>query len=214
MDRVANSGAARGYSLVELLVALAVLALLMTTIYDGFRYANGIQSRTIALSQNHHDVAHAQDFLRDLIASTTGGVRPLSGETDALRFIAPLRRHGLPDGLYEVTLRLQESPTGGRLVIDWKKLTVAKSEAGGRAAGAGTVTVVDDVSDLSIAYFGDGANAIWLSRWSSKESSPRLVRIALSLSGGYPWPDLLVSPRATRDANCVFDPVSRNCRQR
>ena len=213
MGSAMDKGTTRGYTLVELLVALAILALLMTTLYDGFRYAHGIQSRTVALSQNHYDVAHAQDFLRNLVGSANGGVKPLKGESDAIRFIAPLSRHGASDGLYEVALRLQESPAGGRLVMDWKKLTVANSEAADRAAGAGTVTIIDNVSDLTISYFGEGANAIWLSRWSSNEAPPQLVRIALSLSGGYPWPDLLVSPRATRDANCVFDPVSRSCRQ-
>mgnify|MGYP006214980911 CR=1 FL=1 len=57
-------------------------------------------------------------------------------------------------------------------------------------------------------------DGVWLDSWRGKQPLPKLVRLRIGFPAGDArrWPELIVSPRITDDANCAFDVVAQRCR--
>jgi general secretion pathway protein J len=71
------------------------------------------------------------------------------------------------------------------------------------------------ISYLELIELGNGQiEPHWLDSWLEKGFMPALVRIRVLFKDGErrSWPELMVAPRITTDANCVFDVVSQMCR--
>ena len=66
------------------------------------------------------------------------------------------------------------------------------------------------------AYMGgdQDTQSAWLNQWRGRAALPLLVRLQISFASGDPrsWPDLVMSPRITDDANCAFDVIAQRCR--
>lgn len=58
------------------------------------------------------------------------------------------------------------------------------------------------------------AEPAWTEQWRGHAELPRLVRLRVSFASDDPrtWPELVMSPRITDDANCAFDVVAQRCR--
>jgi len=80
--------------------------------------------------------------------------------------------------------------------------------------------ILTGVQSLSISYLelvelaNGQIETNWTDSWVEKPAPPALVRIRLRFGVGDKrrWPELIVAPRISTDANCVFDVVSQMCR--
>jgi general secretion pathway protein J len=112
--RAASEG---GFTLVELLIALALVSLITLMLFSGLRLGSRAWEGVDAVSEQVSEVRVARDFL----VSTLSQVRPTSltleaemvavfaGDGERLEFVAPLSEHvGVP-GLY--VLRIELVPT-------------------------------------------------------------------------------------------------------
>jgi hypothetical protein len=113
---------------------------------------------------------------------------------------------------YEVEPR-RNAKGGTDVVVRWRADPIADSRSVDSAAEE---VLIENVVAMRWAYLGGehDAEPAWLDAWRGRAALPRLVRLQVSFASGDPrtWPDLVMSPRITDDANCAFDVVAQRCR--
>lgn len=201
MTRPSDSG---GFTLVELLVATTLLALLSVVLFGGLRFGARAWEAGDESLERTGDIEAVQELLRRTLVDAvvpdmleSGEQAALAGAPDRVGFFAPLPRHAETGGLGRYALALDES---GHLVLAWEP---RRPE---RRLDAPLVvkpaTLLPGVRALSIAYYGSptrGETPVWQERWSSR-TLPLLVRIDLAFAETDPrrWPELIVAPRLAK----------------
>jgi general secretion pathway protein J len=201
-----RGGAAAGFTLVELLVALALMALLTAVLFGGLRF--GLRAWEVGGGRMEASDRRqqAQELLRGLLAEARppvagGALAPaFEGAPERLAFVAPLPAHRGPGGLYRFTLSVVAGQGGGRLVLAWQPYD-GDARAG---APADRAVLLERVAALRLDFFGAAGPAAprrWQARWAVPDRLPELVRLRLERGAGEPaggWPDLVVAPRQAR----------------
>ncbi len=118
-------GQARGFTLIELIIALALVALITLLLFSGLRLGGRAWDGVDAVAERNAELRSARGFLdrtlaqsRDLLVNIDGLPRQLfAGGSDSLEFAAPLSEHvGIP-GLYVLRLGLEGRGEASRLVL-------------------------------------------------------------------------------------------------
>jgi prepilin-type N-terminal cleavage/methylation domain-containing protein len=176
-----------GFTLLELLVALALSALVSLVLLHGIRLAaTGLDRHTRAAER-----LDARQSLDELLRRTLGSAAAIPrsaggefiGRPNAVEFLA-LAEDGGP-GLYRVNLGVER----GKLVL---RRALAASEGDPRAAAG---VVVGNLRDFHLAYFGADATTAapaWHDSWEQLAILPLLVRVILDTDGDSPRPPLVV----------------------
>jgi general secretion pathway protein J len=116
---------ARGFTLIELIIALALVALITLLLFSGLRLGSRAWDGVDAVSERDAELRSAHGFMdralmqsRDLTLTIDGEVRQLfTGGPNSLEFVAPLSEHvGIP-GLYILRLGLEGRDKNSRLVL-------------------------------------------------------------------------------------------------
>jgi general secretion pathway protein J len=208
-------------TLIEVLVALSVLSLLSAGMITTFRVAQRTYDRVSKVDRTYWDVVVAQRFMRDTLESAypfesdaADPVPALEGTEERLVVTAPGRLAENATGFRRVSFFTQPRADGLEdLVVS------SEPDRNGRVAhraGASPVTetLIPQVKSVEWAYLDPSQDATWRNRWADRRAPP-LVRLKVTFPPGDSrrWPDLIVSPRITDDANCRFDAVAQVCRQ-
>lgn len=196
-----------GFTLLELMVAMALLALLGLALAGGMRFGLQAWNRVDAGLDRGEPIALSQALLRRLLeqamplpaAGAAPGVIAFAGADSALRFIAMLPERATAPGLNEVTLRLEPGDAGASLVLSWQPLGEAGAGTGNRKA------LLDGVVAGHFRYYGsvaDGRPADWQEEWTNARALPRLVALELTFKDGrIVWPPLMIAPAAMPDSS-------------
>jgi general secretion pathway protein J len=213
----------RGFTLIEMMVALALVSLMSVAMFQAYRLSQRALSQVTALDEATHDIAAAQAFLRRVLEQAypfeSGPQAPhgLMGEKDRLEVTAPALAAEGSAGLYRFDIAI-EGGKSGELVVRW-----AQDRNGTRKPDEKNVrreALVRGASSISISYLelvelGNGQiEPHWRDSWLDSSTLPALVRVVMTFPPGDKrrWPELVVAPRISTDANCVFDVVSQMCR--
>jgi general secretion pathway protein J len=170
----------RGFTLLELLIAITILGLIVVALTSGLRFAGQAWRAQERRSESQGDVDAVQNVLRQII----GSARRVNGDGVALRFVATLPDALARGGLYDVEISRLEQ----HLVLAWKPHFRGPASA----ATWQSARLVEDVNGLDFAYFVDTSG--WQRVAQDRNRSPVLVRIALQLGDGRVWPPLIVAP--------------------
>ncbi len=215
----------RGFTLIELLVAFAVLGLVAALAFDGLRFAMRAWSGSIERSAAVHEVTVVQRFLRSRLESLHAFevergpqrlVYPIEGDADSLSFSAPLTAGAGQNGFQRFTIA-QASNTGAGvdLVATWRMDRNGQSDPLDTSEPSREV-LIEGVARVEFDYLltDPSGTTRWLPRWRDRADVPRLIRARIAFPQGdsRSWPELVVAPRVTADANCAFDLVSQQCR--
>ena len=190
----------RGFTLLEVLGALALLALLLLGVYSGVRTATQtVRSGEAAISRQDQ-VRSAQQFLRTELAqaravpiakAANGDQIYFSGDAHEMRFVASLPGYLGKLGPQLQQLKLVPNGKGGsRLEASFALMPPDGSAP--RPLGEPEV-LVDDIRGGSFSYLAPDtaqAKGDWRNHWDDSRVMPRIVRIALSLDGTAAWPQL------------------------
>jgi general secretion pathway protein J len=210
---------ASGFTLVEVLVALALMSLIGTILLASLQIASHTWQHVTREAAGVNEISRAQQFLRQRLATiypansaSDAHLPTLVGVGDALEFTSltngnsgkeslryQVSLSGAEPGVIEVRYRRDRGGLSGATDQDWS-----------------SETLVDHVSALSVLYWRrvGKSNGEWVDHWSDRETLPRLIRVDIRLApnDARRWPPLYVEPRLDASASCIFDAVSRRCR--
>ena len=214
--------ARNGFTLVEMLVSLAILGMVAGMLLAGLKSAAATAQRSSATTARSDSVAAAQMVLRQRIERLRpvvrlgGGYNELDivGERGKFDYFGPPSQADSFSPL--VKYRLTLSPLGDlsiyALSADRRDLDLDSAIR----TGSRPVRLIDNVQRLTLSYFGTPpgeASGRWLSSWTARPQPPEAIRIAIGFRPGdrRSWPDLVVRPRATANSVCRLNEVTGRC---
>lgn len=200
-----GSAAQAGFTLVELLVALTLLAMLSVMLFGGLRFGARSWDAVADRSERADRVAASQAFLRRQLsqASPEAGAEGASDEAaglrgapDSLAFTAPWLSSISLGGLYRFEL-VHGGGEDGALILSWSPLQAEAEGLDSAPDLAGSRALLEGVSGLELSYYGADdplSEAVWREDWPADGPPPRLVKVAVSFADGRQvWPPLIVS---------------------
>ena len=196
----------RGFSLMEVLAALALLAILLLGVYSGVRSTTLSVGHGSSVIARMDEVRAAREFLRRQLSSATALPWKLSdanvpvvfeGDGSHIRFVAVLPGYLGKLGPQVIEVRLGDDGDEGRS-LEAHLSPLPGSEAA-VVAGAQDV-LLTHVGSMRVRYAQRGSSA-WQDRWVEPMVLPGAVEITVvPEEGSDAWPPLIVAPRQDPDA--------------
>ena len=187
----APAARAAGFTLVELLIALALTGLVALVLVAGTRLAAMGLNRVSAQAERLQERRGLEELLRRalgaaLAAPLSGAVVPLTGGPARIDFLSVAEDGGA--GLWRVTLAAERRGAAETLVLTRQRVGAAGDRDRERAV------LAQRLRRLDIAYFGAAPNEApaWRDRWDGLRTLPNLVRIAIDTGDGLTRPPLVV----------------------
>jgi general secretion pathway protein J len=213
--------AQRGFTLLEVVVALAILSLCAMLLYEGMHLCLGGWQAAIDQAQREDSILAAQQFIRARLQTispfrtdpSVSSEIPFAGSAQELEFTAPAPA-AMGFGELRYVLRLHRTRTDGALVVRWRRTWNARID---RVAGDAwhEEPLIADVSNLEFQYFDTNApeGSKWRASWDER-SVPQLIRVIVKFAtnDSRKWPRLVIKREIEADPQCEFDPVSQTCR--
>jgi len=218
-------GRQHGFTLVELVVALTLLALIAAVLFGSLQLAGRSWEGGEAKVRDVNDMRQTETFLRHQIASALpmrmakAVATPLlfAGAADELRYVASLPERVVEGGTMLFRLALVKNGEGGQLILE-RMVPDPDAVEMPDFKDAERTLLADGIAELTIAYFGrdpaaaDTETPSWRDRWDDPQRLPMLIRIGVRPLRGPPWPVLVVEPRRAPEAGCrAWDPVRHLC---
>jgi len=222
-----NSAASRGFTMIELMIALVLLALMSAVLFGSLNLAGRSTDAGTAKAEASSGMRLAGDYLRTQLA----GQHPqrmhkivefpllFGGEVDQLRYAAQLPgRVGLGGVWY---YRLKLATVGGRqkpsLILE-RMIPDLNSPDRPEFAEAEHSVLADDIKELKFGYYGVNTGAgideqpTWRDQWDDPQLLPQLIRVDVTPEQGAAWPTLVIAPREAPEAGCrSWDAVRKKC---
>lgn len=178
-----------GFTLIEMLVALTLLAMVLAIVPGALRTGKRALAVAAAAEQDS-ETALALSF----IAERMNEAMPIydrgegnqiriafSGTSDSVRFVAPMPNGPFGGGIYRIELASREGSEASR-----RRLVLAAALFGQQKGGTLSETqerdLVPDLETLRFRYFGGLARddeRAWRDDWVAAERLPELVEISL-----------------------------------
>ncbi|HWA90948.1 MAG TPA: type II secretion system protein [Rhizomicrobium sp.] len=205
-----------GFTLLELLVAMTLLAFLSLGLVAGLRFGMAAWNKTQAKNVDANAIRTAERVLTANLAR----IYP--------KFLTDATGHGSVDfdGTDRSIAFLSTAPLTGH---------IARNQLGAAADGRDTALVLGSVPELArgnaggttqvllrhlaafdFAYFGAAEGEkmpAWHRDWRGQKKLPDLIRLRARFAGAgtVPWPEMILAPRIAADAGCNFDMLGKTC---
>lgn len=203
--------ASRGFTLVEIVVALTLVSLIMLGLLGALRGLGDSSARVSQVSDRVADMRLISDFLRRAFATT----EPLAqippgnsgnpgnpaapatpffrGDPDAVVWVADFPARFGTRGLHFMRLGLIPDASGFALALDY--LPYSGPQGAPDWSNSKTHLLVGSVDSFSLAYQGDAPGSSWEQKWDSQQLIPARMKISVQVSGRY-WPELIFQLRS------------------
>jgi general secretion pathway protein J len=202
-----------GFSLIEVLIALTLFAILMAILSNGVRLGTRIEATGTEQINEWSQVTAVQRFLRSELASVQAIRAPpladpiviFRGEPNRLAFVGLLPDHFPVGGLQTITLGPAPDRQSDDLAVSWRLYTggAVKAEIPARSADSAPhepapneAVLLESISNVEFGYFGQRdplRAAEWGDRWEVPNRVPALVRLRLKLRDTTAPPELVIA---------------------
>jgi len=195
---------ARGFTLLEVLLAVMLLALLIGGAYGGIRAAASAMRAGEAAIDRTDRLRTAQEFLRHQLSrmlplvwasnESNGQTYVFEGNDHSMRFVAPMPGYLSKGGPYVQTLELVRGKDGLQLQFSDAMLNGFEVEKA-KSSNVEPVLLLDRIRSGRFLYRTldeQGKLTDWSSSWPDPGVTPLVVRIDLTMQPGVqvPWPVL------------------------
>jgi len=215
-----------GFTLVEVVVALALLATIMVLVYSGLTFSLRSWDAGEANGRRVADRRLGENFLRREMTEmfpmrwkdATAVKFAFEGEDDHMKFVST-RAPGIQlGGLSLVSLEVQEDrEKRTRNLVMRRAMPDDEAVDFGPLDKAEAVLLVADVDNAHFSYYGaegDFNEPQWYDKWTFKAHMPLLVKVSLRTRDGRTLPDILVREMLGTEAGCLESSFQRGCRPR
>jgi general secretion pathway protein J len=216
---------ARGFTLIEVLAAMVLFALLATILLGTVR--NAEQSTTAATNANERNEQYTRThaFLSEHIANTlplrwrreVNQPLKFAGRSDSIIYLAPITSYIAEGGVMWWQLLVREQSGKKQLILQRLPQDPEAKEVPDLKEGE-AVVLADRIDALSLSYFDPGDDPVaqpeagsWIDSWDENSRMPSLVRIRVTETGGYRWPELVVPFKISQAIGCNFDFAKQRC---
>jgi general secretion pathway protein J len=192
--RGGGPAAARGFTLLEVLVSLTLLTVIVGALFGVLRLSSRSWEAAQARSDESGEARVALDFLRLRVTEMLprrwrqGNEERLAfaGDAEALRFIAPAPVQHAGVGLYEFLLRIEARDGRTRLDLRYEPYHPGATEFAASPESPGAV-LLDGLESASLSFYGaerEKAVPEWTRAWDPEaDYYPRLIRLDLRPAG-------------------------------
>jgi general secretion pathway protein J len=217
---------ARGFTLLEMVIALVLLATMLGLAWSGLGFALRGWDTGEAKGRRTVDLQLAQNFLRRELAE----VFPMrwkdpvtlrlafEGDARHMRFVSTRAAGASTGGLALVGLAVEPGadPRQRNLVMR-RALSDDTANDFSLVDAAEQTELIADVDAASFAYFGaenDFAEPRWVDEWTFKGRIPQLVRLRMKTGDGTELPEIVARVMLGEEAGCLENQLQRVCRPR
>lgn len=196
---------ADGFTLVELLVAITIVALMTVALFGGLRLGSRASNAVDRQIDRSSKITVVYDFMqRELtdarpLAATFGAQQStidFDGEAGEITFATIPPAYLALGGFHRLHIALDDAGGQGRLMVSWQQ--IPRGTTLSDAAPLRPSLLLDHVRQAEFAYFGPpdvNLPSQWQDQWTARDKLPQLVRLRLIMSDGWHAPDLVVAPR-------------------
>ncbi len=210
---------AGGFTLLETMIALVIMALGAAVMYGSLRLAAKSWDAGEAKLEESAHARLAQTFLRTHLTQhyplrlRGTAEQPLffRGGSDALQFASHLPDRVAVGGMFLMRLELADDSGKRRLIL--KRVIPdgpVSSETGFDEADVSVLA--EDVESLRIQYYASANETEeprWLDRWEDPQRLPLLIRIDVAPRHALAWPALVIEPKLGVEVGCAAWDASR-----
>jgi general secretion pathway protein J len=218
LDTAGSRARTGGFTLLEMLVAVVIMAVIMTTAFGALRLGGLSWEAGVARASGNEAYRAVADLLRrqiiQIIPMTWPGDRHrrivFDGDPQQLRFVAPAPQQYRQAGLFEYGLTAQRGQGSVRLVLSYVPFKPG-AEDFQTPTRRQQILLVEGLRSVSFDYFGSPTPwgrrdrsrvepPRWYPRWDSNaQRFPALIRVRMdSEEGQQPWPDLYLAVASGR----------------
>lgn len=206
-SHVRGSGRIRpsGFTLIEVIVAISLLAFGLALSFGTLRGASKATGRAEVVAQRDEHLRAVQGFLRAQLAgalpvafvfdSETGGASFLRASPNKLEFVATMPGYLSRGGPYLQTLELVPGSNGQRLMFQNQLLTTD----GPLDAEREPVLLLDGIAEGAFELRDLDEKALpgeWQPEWNASARLPPMIRLRIAfLDKSRHWPDFVVAAR-------------------
>jgi general secretion pathway protein J len=212
----------RGFTLVELTIALVLLALLAAVLFGSLNLAGTSVERGEAKVEATSGMRLAQAFIRaNLEQQHPLRMRKIAefpllfaGQRDELRYAAPLPARVAGGGIWFYRIAVATGDSRSPLVLE-RTIPDLNDSRAPEFREAERSILAQDIAEIRIGYFGrdagsnDASEPTWRDRWDDPQRLPLMIRIDVTPKRGPAWPTLVVTPREAPEAGCRAWDVAR-----
>jgi general secretion pathway protein J len=203
---------AAGFTLLEVLGAMALLALLLLGVYSGVRSATHTVQAGTAKIEQLDEVRSAQQFLRRELAQAmaqaishddNGNNIYFVGSENEMRFVAPLPGYLGKMGPQLIQIKLVPGDKGEGKRLEASLAVLPPDGSAPKPLGDPQV-LVDGISGGGFSYRGineQGQPMDWQGDWKYTNNMPNVVTIKLVLEHGREWPLMSAPLRVNASAS-------------
>jgi prepilin-type N-terminal cleavage/methylation domain-containing protein len=202
----------RGFTLLEMLIALTLMGLLFTALFSAFYTLSRSWDATDSRISQTEDRRLIAEFLRRQLSQAmvvkitndkADKVYAFEATAEHIRYAAPLQPLQHQGGIFLIELSIVSSKAGKALAMRYApyRPELTWDEA---FKAVEPVPIYDQLKDASFAYFGaatEGKEAEWQDEWQDIPFYPQLVKIDLA-DAQQVWPLLQIPlPQVSDYAN-------------
>ena len=196
---------ARGFSLIEVMLATALLATGIGLAFATFANAAKATERAEEMAQRNERLRAVQSFLRRQVEDAlplpievvdgSGRATIFEGDQDEMKLVAPMPGYLSRGGPHLQTFRLVRGADGLRLEFEHQLMTPDGPLENEREPEV----LLEGIADGGFEFRtldDQGRPGAWTARWDAPDAMPRLVRLELRMADERArFPTLVAAPR-------------------